>query len=89
MIFAFILTITSYLMIIYYTLMPSWRLPSEFLYPLENFTQFIALLNGFIPIQEMFSIIIIVIIFESSLFLTKFLLGFLSILRGGGKVDID
>lgn len=68
--------------------LPSWQLPSGAVSGFGDILGTLSGFNPFIPIHTLFEIIGWIILFELSIIVLRFAGGFVSFLRGGGKIDV-
>lgn len=69
-------------------LLPAWALPSYILEAFFDFTGQILFFNGYAPVVAFFQVIIIVISFEIAIITARIITGVMSLIRGGGKIEI-
>lgn len=69
-------------------LLPSWRLPIEFINAFEYVVLAVLSWDAILPMSEMLIVMSVIITFEVSILFTRMIFGFLSIIRGGGKIDV-
>lgn len=70
-------------------IIPAWKLPNYIIDPVNEVAGFFNLLNGYLPMTAFLKVLILIIGFEITIMTAKVVLGILSLIRGGGKVDID
>lgn len=88
MIISAIIYVFSILLRVVAFIAPEWRLPDFILIGFDYFITNIVLWNNFFPIWAVTKCIIIIIAFQLALTLARITMGTLSIIRGGGKIDI-
>jgi len=69
-------------------LLPNWKLPETMLVIPIQFSEFSKGLGYFLPMDEIFSAILLIILFETSVLTFRTITGIVSIIRGGGKIDV-
>jgi len=80
--------ITGVLIKIFNAIIPNWSLPDEMITALSYFGVYISKFNDLFPVADLFVVIGIALAIEIILMLIRWAAGFLSIIRGGGKIDI-
>lgn len=69
-------------------LLPVWQIPDKFVDAFSWALNLIFQWNGVLPVRSMFYILTVIITFEIMILLVRFIAGFISVIRGGGKVDV-
>lgn len=69
-------------------LVPNWTLPEEATTALSYFGVYVKKMDWAFPVSDLFTIIGMVLAFEITVFLFRFVLGFINMVRGSGKLDI-
>jgi len=88
MIITLFLTISSYFFSFIAFLLPDWILPHYLTEVWENSISFLALANGYFPIEAIVKIFILILMFEFFILVSRLIMGLISLVRGGGAVDI-
>lgn len=88
MIVAILFMIVNFLIKILIFFLPSWNLPAEpFNYLAQGYYTIIQFSDIF-PVQTFFIVLSLILTFELFMILARFGAGIISIIRGGGKIDI-
>lgn len=69
-------------------ILPNWKLPEYVIYNLGWLISQMAKYNDLIPVTTLIWCISFVFLFELGLLIVNALGGIISILRGGGKIDV-
>lgn len=69
-------------------LLPNWSLPDYMFTFMDETNGIVMMLNGFLPVKAFIICLGLVLSFEGGILLFKLITGFMSLIRGGGKVDI-
>jgi len=80
--------VTGVLIKIFNAIIPNWSLPEEMITALSYFGVYISKFNDPCPIADLFVVVGIARSVEIILMLVRWAAGFLSLIRGGGKIDI-
>lgn len=80
-VFAIILGAVAYLL-------PDWQLPNYIIQSLSEASSHIGLFNEFFPITALFKGLLLIIGFELVMLSVKLISGILSLIRGGGNIDL-
>lgn len=66
------------------TLLPNWSIPSEYINAFSTFGVTLKSWNGVIPINAIINVFIIILSYKLLSYSIKVIIGFLSLIRGGG-----
>lgn len=69
-------------------LLPSWGIPETYFSAFDTIEVGLKYINGIIPIDVIFNCILFLFSFVVIKLLVKLAIGILSIIRGGGNIDI-
>lgn len=76
------------LLFIFDRLLPNWSLPDEYISAFSSFSVGILKWDGIIPLQAILYVIIAILTFEGLMLMYKAITGLVSLIRGGGNMDI-
>ena len=76
------------LTLVFDLILPSWALPDTMMTAVTTGFQIVWFFNEVLPISACIQVFMLIIGFEFSLLLVRLVFGFISLVRGGGKVDI-
>lgn len=88
MITTFILKIIVLLFSLIGALLPEWRLPDYILNSFSSGMDHVLFFNNYLPIVAGFKIFILILSFEVTLILARIIFGVISVVRGGGKIEV-
>lgn len=88
MIVNILITLIVWLLKIFNAVIPNWDLPSEVYLNAESILTTFYQLNFLIPVDILLQMIILVVVFETVVLLTRIGSGMISLIRGGGHIDI-
>lgn len=83
-----IISIVSVLLTVFSLILPSWALPSYIVNSFTSGIQYIYFLNEFLPLNAIIKSLLIIFSFEVIILSARLVVGLISIVRGGGKIDI-
>jgi len=69
-------------------LLPKWAIPDYIVNAFQVITDQISGLNSILPLQEILNVLVLGILFEIAVLFFRLLFGLISLVRGGGKVDL-
>lgn len=88
MIIGIFIKIISVFLALVSAILPTWQLPSEVIAPFSLIAGYLTILNAYFPIGVLLQCILIALAFEACVLTIRLVLGILSTIRGGGKIDI-
>lgn len=88
MIITFLFTIIIWLLKLFNTVIPNWNLPSEMYTQTQSVLTTFYQLNFLIPVDILLQMFILVIVFEMVILIIRMSSGLISLIRGGGTLDI-
>jgi len=88
MIITLFLNISSYFFGFIAFLLPDWILPHYVTETWNGSISFLALVNGFFPVNAVMQVFILILMFEFFIIISRLIMGLVSLVRGGGNVDI-
>ncbi len=88
MITGIIIRIISLLISLTSAILPAWRFNDNIVNVISEVWGKIMIANGFFPVTTCLKIALIILSFETTIFLARTIFGLISIIRGGGKVEI-
>lgn len=88
MIISLFLTVSAYFFNFISWMLPDWILPSRIITTWEGLIVYFNIFNGFFPLATAFNCFLIILAFEIAIIISRMLFGLISLIRGGGSVDI-
>lgn len=69
-------------------MLPTWRIPEYIMTTFDNSIGHVLLFDGYFPVTEAFQVAILIIVFETTILTARLIMGLVSIIRGGGRIEI-
>lgn len=88
MIFDILLSMFSVLISFFAMLLPNWGIPADVLEGVRYFFQYAFVIDGILPVTTIFICVSTILVFESFILISKLIGGIISIIRGGGDLEI-
>lgn len=88
MITTLIVTIISIFMNLVSAILPAWRLPDVIVNAFSTFINAIVIFSAFDSFVAIATVLIVIFSFEITILTARLIAGLLSLIRGGGKIDI-
>lgn len=88
MLIEILLSLISYLIRFFAWLLPNWQLPDNITESFKDIISGIFAWDFLFPIVEISQVLFIIITFEITLLTARSIAGIISLIRGGGRIDI-
>jgi len=88
MIIGLIVTTVSIFISLVALILPAWRIPDDIIGVLAYGVDMGNIINGFFALKALIIVFGTIMIFEGALIATRLVFGLISVIRGGGKIDI-
>lgn len=69
-------------------LLPQWEIPSSAVTAWDSFMAYTGLLDTFFPLSDLFTMILVIVVYKLSLLAFRTGVGVISLMRGGGNINI-